>query len=84
MRSVPIVELGGKLFTQSYAILRHFARVLGEYDGKTNEEKYQADVVCDIVVDCKSSLQPDDRSWMKWPDEWRRDPYFEVVQCGVG
>lgn len=56
-KSVPIVELDGKLLTQSYAILRHFARVLGAYDGKTEEEKYFADVICDIVVDCEYSFR---------------------------
>lgn len=68
-KSMPIIELGGKLLTQSYSILRHFARVLGEYDGKTEEEKYQTDVICDIVADCKSSVQHCDLSWMKKLDE---------------
>ncbi|EIM91823.1 glutathione S-transferase-like protein [Stereum hirsutum FP-91666 SS1] len=53
-KSVPIIELDGKLLTQSYAILRHFARVLGAYDGKNEEEKYFADVICDIVVDWRT------------------------------
>lgn len=51
--SVPVVELNGKILTQSYPILRHFARILGEYDGKTEEERYHVDVVCDIAIDCK-------------------------------
>lgn len=56
-KSVPIIELDGKLLTQSYAILRHFARVLGAYDGESEEEKYFADVICDIVVDCEYSIR---------------------------
>lgn len=51
--NIPIVELDGHILTQSYAILRHFARLLNAYDGKTLEEKYFVDVITDIVVDCK-------------------------------
>lgn len=42
--SVPYINLDEKLYFQSYPILRHFARKLGKYDGKTDEEKYFADV----------------------------------------
>ena len=49
-----VIELNGQILTQSYAILRHFARQLGAYDGKTEEEKYFADRICDIVIDCTS------------------------------
>ena len=50
--NIPIIEMpGGKILTQSYAILRHWSRQLGVYDG-TEDEKYWADVICDIVVDC--------------------------------
>jgi len=52
--NIPIVELNGRILTQSYAILRHFARQLGAYDGETEEEKYWADAMCDIVLDCKA------------------------------
>lgn len=51
--TLPVIELNGKVLTQSYAILRHFARQLGEYDGETEEEKYLADMICDIGSDCK-------------------------------
>ena len=44
----------GRILTQSYAILRHWSRCLGAYDGKTEDEKYWVDAVCDIVIDCKS------------------------------
>lgn len=51
--TIPVVELNGQILTQSYAILRRFARQLGAYDGKTEEEKYWADAMCDIASDCK-------------------------------
>ena len=35
-------------------MLRHFARLLGKYDGQNEDEKYRADLICDIVIDCKS------------------------------
>ncbi|KAL9087150.1 MAG: hypothetical protein Q9165_006801 [Trypethelium subeluteriae] len=50
--TLPLVLLNDKILTQSYAILRHFARQLGAYEGGTEEEKYWTDVVCDIVIDC--------------------------------
>lgn len=55
--NIPIIEMpGGKILTQSYAILRHWGRQLGAYDGKTEDEKYWADAICDIVIDCKHPL----------------------------
>ena len=50
--TIPVIELNGKILTQSYAILRHFARQLGKYDGQTEDEKYWADAMCDIALDC--------------------------------
>jgi len=51
--NIPVIQmLVGKILTQSYAILRHWGRQLGAYDGKTEDEKYWADVICDIVIDC--------------------------------
>ena len=50
---IPVVELNGRILTQSYAILRHFARQLGKYDGETEEGKYWADAMCDIGIDCR-------------------------------
>ncbi|KAL9130031.1 MAG: hypothetical protein Q9217_001676 [Psora testacea] len=52
--TVPVIELNGQILTQSYAILRHFARQLGKYDGTTEEAKYWADAICDIAVDWRS------------------------------
>ena len=52
VKTLPVVELNGKTLTQSYAILRHIARLLGKYDGETEEEKYWTDVICDIGIDC--------------------------------
>lgn len=52
--NIPVIEMpGGKILTQSYAIVRRWSRQLGAYDGKTEDEKYWADVICDIVVDCE-------------------------------
>jgi prostaglandin-H2 D-isomerase / glutathione transferase len=51
---VPIVELNGQTLTQSYPMLRHFARKLGAYDGATDDEKYWVDRVCDIVIDWRT------------------------------
>ena len=53
--TIPVIELDGRILTQSYAILRRFARQLGAYDGETEEEKYWADAICDIASDCKST-----------------------------
>lgn len=52
--NIPVIDLNGRILTQSYAILRHFARQLGRYDGETEEEKYWADAMCDIVIDWRS------------------------------
>ena len=49
---IPVIELNGRILTQSYAILRHFARQLGKYEGKTEDEIYWADAMCDIGIDC--------------------------------
>ncbi|KAL8671809.1 MAG: hypothetical protein Q9168_003693 [Polycauliona sp. 1 TL-2023] len=54
--TVPIVEIDGKVLTQSYAILRHFARLLGKYDGETEEEKYWVDAMCDIAADWRTQF----------------------------
>lgn len=51
--TVPILELNGKILTQSYALLRHFSRILDQYDGKTEDEKYWVDAMCDLAADCK-------------------------------
>ena len=52
-KTIPVVELDGKILIQSYAIIRHQARQLGCYDGQTEDEKYWADAMCDIAIDCK-------------------------------
>jgi glutathione S-transferase len=50
--NVPVVELNGEIMTQSYAILRHFSRVLGnQYDCDTEEEMFWVDRMCDITID---------------------------------
>lgn len=50
--SIPVIELNGRILTQSYAILRKFARNLKAYDGKNDEEMYWVDAMCDIALDC--------------------------------
>jgi len=50
--SIPVVELNGTILTQSYAILRKMSRLLGKYDGDTEDEKYWVDAMCDIAIDC--------------------------------
>ncbi|KAL8947005.1 MAG: hypothetical protein Q9222_006665 [Ikaeria aurantiellina] len=52
--NVPIVELNGRVLTQSYAILRYFAGLLGKYDGETGEERYWVDAMCDIGSDWRT------------------------------
>jgi len=53
LNTIPVIELNGKILTQSYAIIRHFARQLSAYDGKTEEDKYFTDAICDAASDCK-------------------------------
>ena len=53
--TIPVIELNGRILTQSYAILRKFARNLKAYDGKTDEEMYWVDAMCDIALDCESA-----------------------------
>lgn len=54
--NMPVVEMpDGTVLTQSYAIIRHWSRMFGSYDGKTEKEKYWADAICDIVVDCRQT-----------------------------
>ncbi|KAG8534163.1 uncharacterized protein KY384_001007 [Bacidia gigantensis] len=52
--TIPVIEIDGQILTQSYAIIRHFARQLGKYDGQTEEAKYWADAICDIVADWRT------------------------------
>ena len=57
--SIPIIEMpDGKILTQSYAILRHWGRLLhaAEHKTRTEDEKYWADAICDIVIDCENLL----------------------------
>lgn len=51
--TIPVIELNGRILTQSYAILRKFARNLKAYGGDNDEEMYWADAMCDIASDCK-------------------------------
>lgn len=56
LATVPVVEVGGRFLTQTYAMVRHFARQLGAYDGNTEEEKYWADAMCDVALDCRCTM----------------------------
>lgn len=53
--TIPVVELNGRILVQSYAMLRHFARLLGKYEGENEEERYWADAMCDLTIDCMLS-----------------------------
>ena len=57
VKTIPVVKLNGRHLTQSYAILRYFSKLLDSYDGKTIEEQYWVDAICDIVSDCKQYPQ---------------------------
>ncbi|KAI9834917.1 MAG: hypothetical protein M1838_005439 [Thelocarpon superellum] len=52
--TLPVLELNGRTLMQSYAMLRHFARLLNEYDGTTEEERYWVDAMCDIATDWRT------------------------------
>lgn len=63
--SLPVVELdGGEAMTQSYPILRHFSRVLGNvYDGgdggddeeaEAEAKTFWVDRICDVVIDWRT------------------------------
>ncbi|KAL9120240.1 MAG: hypothetical protein Q9187_003206 [Circinaria calcarea] len=53
-KTIPVIELNGKTLIQSYAIIRHIGRLLGKYDGETEDEKYWADAMCDIAIDWRT------------------------------
>jgi glutathione S-transferase len=42
------------MYTQSYALLRLWARQLGKYDGKNDLERYYVDAITDIASDWRS------------------------------
>ena len=55
--NVPVVELNGQIMTQSYAIIRHFSRVLGNaYDGDTEDEMFWVDRMCDNTIDWRTKF----------------------------
>ncbi|KAL8998273.1 MAG: hypothetical protein Q9188_006138 [Gyalolechia gomerana] len=54
VKTVPVVKLNEKNLTQSYAILRYFAKLLRSYDGKSPEEQFWVDALCDIVSDWRT------------------------------
>ncbi|CAE6481026.1 hypothetical protein ACGC1H_005220 [Rhizoctonia solani] len=56
LKSLPVVEVGGAKYIQSYAILRLFARQLGKYDGKNDLERYYVDAINDIASDWRTKF----------------------------
>ncbi|KAL8283289.1 hypothetical protein RQP46_005699 [Phenoliferia psychrophenolica] len=54
--SLPYLDLNGKILTQSYPLLRYLSGKLGKYDGKTAEEKYFVDIICDLVIDWRTKF----------------------------
>lgn len=56
LKSLPVVEIGGAKYSQSYAILRLWACQLGKYDGKNDLEKYYVDAIADIASDWRSKF----------------------------
>jgi glutathione S-transferase len=57
--NIPIIEMPDrKILTQSYAILRHWGRLLhvAEHKTRNEDEKYWADAIWDIVIDCENVL----------------------------
>ncbi|CAE6529975.1 unnamed protein product [Rhizoctonia solani] len=56
LKSLPVLEVGGAKYFQSYAILRLLARKLGKYDGKNDEERYYVDAINDIASDWRTKF----------------------------
>ncbi|KAL8846247.1 MAG: hypothetical protein Q9221_008660 [Calogaya cf. arnoldii] len=86
LKTVPVVKLNEKSLTQSYAILRYFAKLLGSYDGKTPEEQYWVDAVCDIVSDWRTLylqafLNPNQRETYPKHQEGDRKRFLEGLQA---
>lgn len=54
--TVPVIKLDGKILMQSYAILRHFARLLREYDGGSDDEMCWVDAMCDVALDWRTKF----------------------------
>ncbi|ELU42122.1 hypothetical protein AG1IA_03855 [Rhizoctonia solani AG-1 IA] len=70
LKSLPVVEIGGAKYAQSYAILRLLSRQLGKYDGKNDLERYYVDAINDIASD--------------WPTPPVIDSAFQSTDAGVG
>ncbi|KAG8716369.1 hypothetical protein FRC11_001611 [Ceratobasidium sp. 423] len=69
LKSLPVVEIGGAKYIQSYAILRLFARQLGKYDGKNDLERYYVDAINDIASDWRTKFV---------------DSAFQSTEAGIG
>ncbi|KAG9118774.1 hypothetical protein FRC07_006540 [Ceratobasidium sp. 392] len=56
LKSLPVIEINGAKYAQSYALLRLWARQLGKYDGKTDLERYYVDAITDIASDWRTKF----------------------------
>jgi len=56
LKSLPVVEIAGAKYAQSYPLLRLWAHQLGKYDGKTDLERYYVDAITDIASDWRSKF----------------------------
>ncbi|KAG5659513.1 hypothetical protein KAF25_002072 [Fusarium avenaceum] len=52
---LPSLEYKGRVLTGHVPILRYLSRELGQYDGKTSEDKYLVDLASDIYVDWRAN-----------------------------
>ncbi|CEJ82283.1 hypothetical protein VHEMI02359 [[Torrubiella] hemipterigena] len=51
---LPSLEYNGQILSQHVPIMRYFSRKLNKYDGATDEEKYEVDLVSDLYVDWRA------------------------------
>ncbi|KAG8526308.1 uncharacterized protein KY384_000301 [Bacidia gigantensis] len=85
VKTIPVVKLNGKILTQSYAILRHFARVLGKYGGQSEDEEYWIDAITDVVSDWRTLflaafLNPNQQETYPKHQEGDRKRFLEGIQ----
>ncbi|KAG8739058.1 hypothetical protein FRC10_006215 [Ceratobasidium sp. 414] len=56
LKSLPVIEINSAKYSQTYSLLRLWARQLGKYDGKTDLERYYVDAIADIASDWRSKF----------------------------
>ncbi|RUO96255.1 hypothetical protein BC936DRAFT_142346, partial [Jimgerdemannia flammicorona] len=52
--SIPVVELSGRVYTQSIPTLRYFSKKLG-YIGRNAEDEYFLDRLADVAIDWRTT-----------------------------